>query len=338
MANFLSIMNCVIFGLMNLLVLILVIKSANKTKKEELSPKCKKNFSKFFIGFLIFLMFATFFDFALSINENILSEIYGFDYPFLPIYRIIWGIAYGLSFLNQLIAFILLFSSMEINLFHKKSKGKFAILSIILLCGSFLLIIIEIVMRYVFPYGFFEPSEGSYIYTSISLPYAITQLVVVILTNCNYLIIGIIIFILLKKTTMENELFREFTKQLSLGVILLFIVIPLLHLLEIILTFIDFMIIINGNFESNFRIIYALLYLSIFYISSLVFIFGIIILTLGAIKTMSVPLIFSRKKAKKAIKVIKQIPEKICPNCEAPVPFGAQFCIKCGKSQVINND
>ncbi len=348
MVGFSSIIRSVIYVLMNLVVIILLIKSSNETKKKELEPKCKKKFTKSFNSYLFFLIFVTFFNLVYWLFRVIFGERYGIEPHFSIILRFIWGITYELAFLNQFIAYIVLFRAMEKNLFNKKSKYKFNILSIILLSGVFFLIIIEIIMYYVFPYEpYLVPGE----YTKIlpSFPYAITRLVVVILAHFNYLIIGIFALILLKKTEKEDKLLQKYTKPLSEGVILLFIVIPLLNQVVGILDFINYMIILNGSL--SFNLISYWINNGIFYLSSLLFIIGIIVLTTGAIKTMSVPLTFSRKKAAKRIppkvvkrippEVVKRIPPKVvkrvspkvvntCPKCSTTIPYGARFCIKCG--------
>jgi len=360
MVGFSSIIRSIIYVLMNLVVIILLIRTSDKTKKKELEPKCKKKFTKSFNGYLFFLIFVTFFNLVYWLFRVIFGESYGIDPHFSITLRFVWGITYGLAFLNQFIAFIVLFRAMGNNLFIKKSKSKFTILSIILLSGVFFLIIVEIIMYYVFPYEIYSvPGEYGKIIIP-SLPYAITRLVVVILAHFNYLIIGIVALILLKKTEKEDNMLREYTKPLSEGVILLFIILPLFNQLEGILTFINYMTILNGSL--NFNIISYWLNNSIFYLSSLSFIIGIIILTTGAIKTMSVPLTFSRKKTAKRIqpkvvkrippKVVKRIPPKVvkkiqprsvkripsqqkvvntCPKCGATIPYGARFCIKCGQ-------
>ncbi len=376
MVNILSIINSAIFGLMNLSVLILVILTIKRTKNEELGSDCKKRFSKSFISFLLFLLFATFFDFAFSITQIILWEIYEIHPYSSDTIQIIWGIKSGLVFLNLFIAFILLFSSMEIYLFNKKSKWKFGILSILLLCGVFLLIILEIVMYYVYPFRPYNfPDE--YVMVTYSQTYAITRLVVVLSTNFIYLIIGIVAIVLLKKTAIKNELLRKYTNPLSKGIILFFIALPVLHQLESIITFINIMMIKNGSLSFNNNSYWF--NLGIFFISGIVFIIGMIFLALGNIQTILVPLTFSRKKVVKYGKieedvkygkneedvkygkieedvkyemveedvkyemveedikyemVEEEVPresEETCSECGALIPFGAVFCIQCGK-------
>ena len=170
-------------GLMNILVLVLLIVVINSNLKKELGPDCKKGFSNFFIAFLVFLMFSTFFDFAYSLTYKIISDLieagemdHSTYWTIIPIISIA---KFWLDFLNTWNAFILLFSSMEIYLFYKKSHWKFMILAIILQIGTFLLFILNIVI------GGLLNFMGSFI----------TQLIVDILINFNYIIIGIVILI-----------------------------------------------------------------------------------------------------------------------------------------------
>ena len=104
-------------GLMDLLVFILVIFVAVSIKKKELGPDCKKGFSKFFIAFLIFLMFSVFFDFASSLINRIFIGLVnsgGIRYYDVHYFTSFFSlITYVLSFLNKWIAYILLFSSIS---------------------------------------------------------------------------------------------------------------------------------------------------------------------------------------------------------------------------------
>jgi hypothetical protein len=331
MVHFLDIVSIAMYWLINFLVFILVIVTAVMTKKKDLEPNCKKGFAKYFIGFLIFLMFATFLDLAFYVTNTILNETYGPGYYFSSIYRIIWGINYVTVFLNQFFAYILLFGSMEIKLFNKKSKGKFGLLSIILLCGALLFMLVEIVMYYIFPFRIYEINIFYSIIT-FSPPYAITHMVVVILTNLNYLLIGILALVLLKKTKKKNELIGKYTTWLSAGLILLFIIIPIFNLIENILTFINYWFMINQISEENFTIITSLIIIGIIFLSMLIFLIGIILLSVGAIKTMSVPLSFSKEKGVKGT-LRKKIGKtaNFCQKCGTPVLTGTKFCKNCGK-------
>ncbi|MHA1474093.1 MAG: zinc ribbon domain-containing protein [Promethearchaeota archaeon] len=300
-------------GLMSFLVFILLIVVAVNNIKKELGPDCKKGFSRFFIAFLFFLMFSPFIDFAYLLTFRIIVSLRDageIDYViFLQILLTSLSVNRWLRFLNKWIAFILLFVSMEIYLFNKKSKWKFGILALVLLFGSLLLFIID----------YFIPNLLGLIGVLIS------SLIFELLINFNYIIIGIIILILLRKTAKENDSLLEYTKSLSIGVILLLIVIPLFNQLIEISYFVDRMLKLDGNlvFDELNDWIYRGLYL----LSSLLFIIGIIILTVGAVKTMSVPLTFA--KGKKAKVIARKVPNS-CPDCGAPIPIGVQFCTNCG--------
>lgn len=300
-------------GIMNFLVFILLIVVIVSNMKKELAPDCKKGFSKFFVAVLVFLMFSTFFDFAYSLTYKIMYDlVYNGELDYFDFYytiRILWGVTYGLSFLNQFIAFILLFSAIEIKLFNKKSNFKFLIFAIIFLVGIFLFTIANIVLYY----------------TIGGLGYQISRLVLAVLTSLNYIIIAIAIRVLLRKTGKENESLKVYTKSISIGVLFLFNLHSIVQIFQIVRSFISYIFYSNEYFVYNDLL--NLIFYGLFFLSSLLFIIGIIVLALGAIKTMSVPLTFSKTKG------VKGIPRKIansCPKCRAPIPAGAEFCTNCG--------
>ncbi len=310
-------------GLMNFLVFILLIFVAVSHFKKELGPDCEKGFSRFFVAFLAFLMFSTFFDFGYSLTIKIMWDQYlnGIipDYVYYDTKDILWGISYGLGFLNKFIAFILLFSAIEIKLLNKKSNFKFLIFAIIFLVGIFLFAIANIVLYYTIgdPYLYF---------TEVGLGYQISKLVLDILTNLNYIIIAIAIRILLRKTGNENESLKVYTKSISIGVLFLFNLHSIVQIFQNVRYFIKYIFNSNGYFVYNDLL--DLISYGLFFLSSLLFIIGIIVLTLGAIKTLSVPLTFSKPKS-----VIKKIPRKVankCSECGAPIPVGVEFCTNCG--------
>ncbi len=314
MVGFEDILNVSIYGLMNFLVFILLIVTGIKIKKKELEPNCKKGFSKLFITFLIFLMFSTFFDLAYfitaiisdSISPGMHSTIPEIDRSISDLTYILWGVKEGLVFLNLFIGLILIFTSMEVNLFNKKSKWKFGIIAIILLCGAFLLMITKIILHYILNFN----------------ANIIISLVVSVLTNFNYILIAVFILILLKKTSKDNESLKVYTKPLSAGIILLFIIRPLI--LPII------KIIWLVSYYSGFVIYEGFglwIILSLFYLASLIFLIGIILLAKGALKTMNTPLTFSREKGSKGT---PQKGAKTCSKCGAPIPPLAEFCTNCG--------
>ena len=208
------------------------------------------------------------------------------------------------SFANILFAF-----SLEFYLFHKKSKWKFGIIATILLCISIILKGASIVIP---------------MFLNDFLAYAIFSAVIPILININILTIGILIFILLRKTAQENEALKTYTKPISIGIVLLFIIIPLIK--PIINIAYLFGVLIGYHYE-----IYYWINLIVFLLISLIFIIGIIVLAVGAIKTMSVPLTFSWKKGEKGNpRQIVNKTQKSCPSCGTPLQPGAKFCTNCG--------
>ncbi len=260
------------------LLLILIIVVVVYSVKNELNQDCNKGFSYFFIFFLIFMMFYN----ALHILIGVLSS---------P---------------NEYIALIILIISMEIYLFHKKSKWKFGILTSVLLIFSFILRIVEIIMLYLSYYGV--------------MTYFIISLIANVLINLNFMIIAIIILVLLKKTADENATLKKYTGFLSAGVVLLFIIYPIFTLIINNLMFLLYLL----NYSYEF---YLMLSQGANLVRDFIFIIGIIFLTVGAIKTMTVPLTFSKEKR------IKGIPRKIgnrCPKCDVLIPDGMQFCTNCG--------
>ena len=312
--DFLSYLKVSTEGLMNFLVFILLILIIAKNMKMELAPDCKKGFSKFFVAVLVFLMFSTFFDFCYSLTYKIMSDlVVSGELDFFDFYytmRIVWGVTYGLAFLNKFIAFILLFSAIEIKLLYKKTNFKFLIFAIIFLIGIFLFTVANIVISY----------------TIGGMGYQISRLVLDVLTNLNYIIIAIAIRILLRKTGKENELLKVYTKPISIGVLLLFNLHSIVKIFQIVRSFISY--IFYSNDYHVYNDLLNLIFYGLFLISSLLFIIGIILLSVGAIKTMSVPLTFSKQKGG-----IKKIPRRVvnsCPECSNPLPAGAEFCTNCG--------
>ena len=306
-------------GLVIALILILLIYVGVTTTKKELGPDCKKGFIKFFIAFLLFIMFSKFLELVYSAVSLILrgmAESGAIDfYYYSSTIGIISLITLGLGFLNNWIAYVLLFSSMEVYLFNKKTKWKFIILVLILQFGSFILMIA----------GIFLPSlMGSF------LGYIITNLVVNVLIEFNFIIIGIVILILLGKTAKENNLLRGYTKTLSAGVILLLIILPILNQVGIILNFISGLSMWNG-YGMEYSSIIGIISWCLGFLSNIFFIIGIIVISLGAIKTMSVPLTFSKEKgAKGSPRKIINYQSNTCLNCGTSLQPGAEFCTNCG--------
>ncbi len=276
----LVIVSLVLRGLLIFLLFIIIVLVVIKVITKELEPDCNKGFSYLFIGFLIFMMFFMIFDILLGL----------------------------LSFPIEFLAFLILSISMEIYLFHKKSKWKFGILAIVLLIGSFILRIVETISIYFMYYDFM---------TSL-----IISLVANFLINLNFIIIAIVILVLLKKTVEENATLKKYTGFLSAGVVFLFIIYPIFT--PIINNSSKLLYLFNYPYETYLWIFQGATLLQDFF-----FIIGIIFLTLGAIKTITIPLTFSKEKR---ISEIQREVANRCPRCDVPILPGGEsdFCTNCG--------
>ena len=200
---------------------------------------------------------------------------------------------------------------MELFLFNKKSKFKFLILAIVLLSGTFLMTLTKLILYY----------------TVGGLGYIITSMVVEISIGFNYLILGIVSLILLGKTAKEDENLKLYKNSMSSGIIFLFILFQLIYPIK----FIVYLVYYLTGFPYE---IYYWVFQGEFFLTSLFFIIGIILLSVGARKTVLVPLTFSREKKGK---ITKRNPtqsvyakKNTCPKCGAPIPSGAEFCTSCG--------
>lgn len=165
--------------------------------------------------------------------------------------------------------------------------------------------IIEIIIRSIFPgenLAIDILSSGGYavayvhLQVNCSFPYIITRLIVVLLTNFNYLIIGIILLVLLARNAKENRKLHEYPKPISIGVFYLLIVNPILNQVVILSVFIGYLKSIEGvpYFASSedakdffLGDPFTLSNSYIFYLSCLIFVIGIIFLTIGVIKAKS---------------------------------------------------
>jgi hypothetical protein len=270
------ILNIAIRILMVLLVFFLIIVVAAVTWQKKLEYNESKSFSISFIIYLILVMFSFIVGILFMESNN--------------------------SFANILLSF-----SLEIYLFHKKSKWKFGILASVLLFISIIIKIASIFLIYFMYY---------------SLAYFITNSVFTILINLNNLIIGIAILHLLRKTTDENISLKTYTKPISIGVVFIFIIKSLIAIISTILI----LIYVLGPYDDYFEIYYWFSY-GINWLSIFIFLIGLIFLSIGAIKTMSVPLIFSKKRGVKEI-----LPKSVnfCSECGTSLPADAKFCTNCG--------
>jgi len=134
----------------------------------------------------------------------------------------------------------------------------------------------------------------------------------------------------LGKTAKENNLLRGYTKTLSAGVILLLIILPILNQVGIILNFISGLSMWNG-YGMEYSSIIGIISWCLGFLSNIFFIIGIIVISLGAIKTMSVPLTFSKEKgAKGSPRKIINYQSNTCLNCGTSLQPGSEFCTNCG--------
>jgi hypothetical protein len=268
-----------ISGFLTLVIFILLIVVVVMMKIQKLEPSCQKGFTKFFIWVLTFYLGAKIFDFVYDLIERIMTNRYYAGKielsEFSDIHDILWGSLVGLKFLVSIIAYFLLFGSMEIFLFHKKSKGVFGVAILILLGGSFIMAIVRVGLHYTI----------RYIANDIAI------LAVTVLFNFNLVIIAIGILILLGKTTKENGSLKKFQRPIGLGVVFLYLINPLI----IPIADIAYLIFLLEHSSQNF-LIYIWISNGVSFATSFMFLIGIILLTIGAIKSMSVPLTFAREK------------------------------------------
>jgi len=276
--------NLAIEILSGLIVFALIIIVGIFTLQKKLEPGCSKNFSILFIIYLVFLLFSM-----------ILSYI-------------IWPT-------NKALIYILLSISMEIYLFHKKSKWKFGILATVLLSISIVLSITSFVLLFIL---------------NNSLAIVISQVVVEVVTSFNYMVIGIVILNFLRKTAEENLSLKIYTKPLSIGVVFIFII-------QSLFTPIYSITYLISGFGSltNYEFFIFLLF-GTPTIANLFFIIGIIALSIGAIKTMFIPLTFSKDKGvngyqSKSEERIPTISAIYCRECGVSIPPGVEFCSNCGQ-------
>jgi len=213
---------------------------------------------------------------------------------------------------NKALVNIILCISMEIYLIHKKSNWKFAILAIVLLSISIILNIIHFVLP------LFSPS----IFLMFQL-----DMIVSVLASVNYIVIGFVILKFLRKTVEENLSLKSYVKPISIGIVFIYLIQSLITPIYSIIVFISY----SEGASSNISILFGS-----FSLSRLIFIIGIIFLSIGAIKTMFVPLVFSKDKDVKGFitKTEEEIPPKeiiYCTECGTSLPSGVKFCNNCGK-------
>jgi len=252
--------------------------------QKTLEPGCSKNFSILFVIYLVLLLFSTI-------------------------------IGYFIWVTNKSLIYILLSISMEIYLFHKKSKWKFGILATVLLSISIVLSITNFVLPFIL---------------TNSLAIVISNVVVAVVTSFNYIVIGIVILNFLRKTAEENLSLKIYTKPLSIGVVFIFIIQSLFT------PIFSITYLISGFVPTVSYEIYIFLFYGTTALANLFFIIGIIALSIGAIKTMFVPLTFSKDKGVKGFQPkseerIPPISAIYCRECGVSIPPGLEFCTNCGQ-------
>ena len=216
---------------------------------------------------------------------------------------------------NNSFAYILLSFSMEIYLFHKKSNWKFSILATILLIISIILKITFLILNFV-------------LYNISAL--RVINMIVAVVTSFNFIIIGIAILNLLRKTTKEDLSLKTYTTPMSIGIVIILIIKSLIIPISSIMMFLLYLEVIN-SYE-----IFLWISLIIPILSNLVLIIGTFVLSIGALKTMTVPLIFSKDKGIKGIlqrKETRYSPQSVIyrPECGGPISPDVPFCPNCGR-------
>ncbi len=112
----------------------------------------------------------------------------------------------------------------------------------------------------------------------------------------------------------------KYTKPISIGVVLLFIIIPLI----VPIPAISYLLL---NLDEYFNENYYAISQVVFFLESILFIIGMFFLSFGAVRTMLVPLTFSKEKH---VIRIQRKSTKTCPKCGIQNTVSAQFCIYCG--------
>ncbi|MHA1474092.1 MAG: zinc ribbon domain-containing protein [Promethearchaeota archaeon] len=279
-----SILNIAIRVLAILVALGLTILVGVVTLQKKLEPHYNKGFSISVVIYLILVMFSFIVGFLFIESNN--------------------------SFSNILFSF-----SLEIYLFHKKSKWKFGILATILLGFSIILKITFLVIN-LFLYNY--------------LAIVIASIVIDVLLSLNNIILGIVILNLLRKTANENPSLKTYTKPISIGVVFIFIIKSLITSISTIPMLIYYL----GENYDYFEIYYSFR-IGIPILSILVIIIGLIFIAIGSLKTMNVPLMFSKDKGIKETlprKETRYSPQAViyCPKCGVSISPDVPFCTNCG--------
>ena len=270
--SIISILNIAIRVLAILVALCLAILVGVVTLQKKLEPDYKKGFSISVVIYLILVMF---------------SFIVGFFF-----------IESNNSFSNILFSF-----SLEIYLFHKKSKWKFGILAAILLGFSIILRIVFFALN-LFLHSF--------------MAILIASIVIDVLLSLNNIILGIVILNLLRKTANENPSLKTYTKPISIGVVFIFIIKSLITSISSIPILILYL---EENYDYFETYIWFEMGLTLFL--SLVIVIGLIFIAIGALKSMNTPLIFSKDKG---------IKESLKREGIRYSPQAVIYCSKCGVS------
>jgi len=270
--SIISILNIAIRVLAILVALCLAILVGVVTLQKKLEPDYKKGFSISVVIYLILVMF---------------SFIVGFFF-----------IESNNSFANILFSF-----SLEIYLFHKKSKWKFGILAAILLGFSIILRIVFFALN-LFLHSF--------------MAILIASIVIDVLLSLNNIILGIVILNLLRKTANENPSLKTYTKPISIGVVFIFIIKSLITSISSIPILILYL---EENYDYFETYIWFEMGLTLFL--SLVIVIGLIFIAIGALKSMNTPLIFSKDKG---------IKESLKREGIRYSPQAVIYCSKCGVS------
>ncbi len=244
---------------------------------------CTRSFSWYFIIFLIMQILSDFF-----LKLGLMVSISGISY-YIEI-AIILHLSYIISFPVSMFGYIILFLGMETKLFSKKTKWIYTIISTLF----------YLFMLTVFVASFFILNYWHYwsFYSSIQDPwlvYSIINLIANFILVINPILIGLFSIVLLLIFWYRNSSFGIFSIYLIFGIIVLFIISPGIQFIYQFIEFLSF----NGFVTIHSNISDLIIYLP--YISNLIKLFGVFLLSWGAFLKSVVPINSIKKKKKKII-------------------------------------
>ena len=235
---------------------------------------CTKSFSWFF---LIFLLMQTLSDFILKLPNYITLM----DIPYNSFIEIILIILYAISVPVSLLGYIVLFFGIELKLFSKKTKFIYPITSTLFyLFMSIIFVASFLILN-------FYPFSGIKSYYAYQMTYYIIYLIEYLILAINPLFIGLTSIVLLIIFLKKNPSFGIFSIYLILGIIVLFIISPVIQFTYQLLQFLRFNDYIIFDYYDP---IYYYFIRFLPYISDLIKPFGVLLLSMGSFLTSVVPL------------------------------------------------